>query len=115
MTPSLDARFDADTPAAFLNGNHALIRMMDSALKYASGMAIIPGGWVSGNDINEARWIQIIRSHKARFRAGVARTPTERAAVDWNAVIADNRTCAAQEFLGLLRREIADGRAGKKT
>jgi hypothetical protein len=36
-----------------------------------------------------AQVIQIARGWKARFRAGVARTPTERAAVDWDAVIAD--------------------------
>ena len=80
-------------------GMVAALQMMDSALKYASGMAIIPGGWVSGNDINEARWTQIIRSHKARFRAGVARTPTERAAVDWNAVIADAAAGITSDFV----------------
>jgi hypothetical protein len=31
---------------------------------------------------------RLAHSYKARFRAGVARTPVERAAVDWNAVIA---------------------------
>jgi hypothetical protein len=34
-------------------------------------------------------YIRLIRSMKARFRAGVARNPAERAAVDWNAVVAD--------------------------
>src|SRR5690349_14920003 len=48
------------------------LKQFDSAEKYAAGMAAIPGGWVGGSDINQTRWIQIIRSHKARFRAGVA-------------------------------------------
>jgi hypothetical protein len=34
-------------------------------------------------------FIKIVRSQKARFRAGVARSPTERAAVDWTAVVND--------------------------
>src|SRR6266851_10500251 len=33
--------------------------------------------------------MQLARSYKARLRAGVARNPAERAAVDWASVIAD--------------------------
>jgi len=47
------------------------------------------GGWMNGNALSAATFIRLARSYKARFRAGVARTPTERAAVNWNAVIAD--------------------------
>ena len=73
------------------------LEMLDSALAISAsadattgtGGWPIPGGWVSGTDMSIARWQQVIRSYKARFRAGVARTPTERAAVNWNAVIAD--------------------------
>ena len=75
------------------------LKQFDSAEKYASGMAAIPGGWVGGSDINQARWIQIIRSHKARFRAGVARTPTERAAVDWNQVQTDAAAGITADFV----------------
>lgn len=71
----------------------AAIQMLDSAEKYSVGMTAIPTDWVSGTaTVSAARWGQIVRSHRARFRAGVARTPTERAAVDWNAVIADATT-----------------------
>ncbi|HJP59059.1 MAG TPA: hypothetical protein VJ865_03645, partial [Gemmatimonadaceae bacterium] len=72
---------------------------LDSALKYANGMAAIPGGWVGGSDINQARWIQIIRSHKARFRAGVARYPSERTAVDWAKVEADAAAGITSDFV----------------
>jgi hypothetical protein len=34
-------------------------------------------------------YIRLLRSMKARFRAGNARNPAERAAVDWNAVVGD--------------------------
>ena len=77
----------------------AALQQFDSAEKYAAGMAAIPGGWVAGQDINQARWIQIIRSHKARFRAGVARNPTERAAVNWTQVEADAAAGIATDFV----------------
>ena len=77
----------------------AALRQLDSAEKYASGMSAIPGGWVGGSDINQARWIQIIRSHKARFRAGVARYPSERVAVDWTQVEADAAAGIKADFV----------------
>lgn len=77
----------------------AALQAFDSAEKYASGMAAIPGGWVGGSDISQARWIQIIRSHKARFRAGVARNPTQRAAVDWNQVATDAAAGITTDFV----------------
>ena len=80
--------------------NAAALAMLDSALAYATGSDATngAGGWpipqdwfrtssTAGTDRTE--WIRVIRSHKAKFRAGVARTPAERQAVDWNAVIAD--------------------------
>lgn len=75
----------------------AAIAMFDSALAISAsadattgtGGWPVPGTWVSGPDIPIARWQQIIRSYRARFRAGVARTPAQRAAVDWNAVVND--------------------------
>src|SRR5581483_158442 len=36
-----------------------------------------------------ANFAKLVRSYRARFRAGVARTPAERAAVDWTRVIDD--------------------------
>ncbi len=73
---------------------------LDSALAIANSAAAtngsngwpIPTEWVSdpgGTGYTLARYKQIVRSYKAKFRAGAARTPTARAAVDWPAVIAD--------------------------
>lgn len=73
----------------------AALKMLDSALAIsqnpaASGGWPILAAWMSAPaDVSLARWQQIIRSYKARFRAGIARLPSERATVDWNAVIAD--------------------------
>lgn len=77
----------------------AALQMLDSAESYGSNIATIPGEWVSGPAIASARWLQIIRSHRARFRAGIARTPAQRAAVDWNAVIADATGGITTDFI----------------
>lgn len=59
----------------------------------------IPKDWVSGDaDVSLARWQQIIHSYKARFRANIARTPTERAAADWNAIVNDATAGITSDF-----------------
>lgn len=68
----------------------ALVRF-DQAIAVATGASITipereiphPGG------VRAATLVRIAHSMKARYRAAVARTPAERAAVDWPAVIAD--------------------------
>jgi len=76
----------------------AAMEMFDSAIAVSASPAATNGAggwplnaaWISGNtNLTVARGQRIIRSYKARFRAGVARNPTERAAVDWNAVVSD--------------------------
>jgi hypothetical protein len=79
--------------------NAAAIRMLDSALAIANSAAAttgsggwpIPNGWflqsgtaAAGPD--RVTWIRILRSYRAKFRAGVGRTPAERAAADWTAI-----------------------------
>jgi hypothetical protein len=73
------------------------ILMLDSAVAITNAFAAVPGGFptlggsdlIAGSTISAARFVQIVRSYRAKFRAGVARTPAERAAVDWAAVEAD--------------------------
>jgi hypothetical protein len=56
----------------------------------AQGIEPLPPDWMPSNVTwNAANFTRLIRSYRARLRANVARTPTERAAVDWDAVIAD--------------------------
>ena len=66
----------------------------------ASGWPI-PTEWVSGGGtgLSIARYQQVVRSFKARFRANVARTPVERAAADWNAVINDATNGITTDFV----------------
>lgn len=50
----------------------------------------LPASWIpSSTNMTAAEFIKLCHTYSARFRADVARTPAERAAVDWNAVIAD--------------------------
>jgi hypothetical protein len=45
--------------------------------------------WIRGNTLSNDDFIRVVRSYKARLRAGVGRTPAERNAADWDAIIAD--------------------------
>ena len=63
---------------------------MDTAAQIARANPTIsfPVEWL-GAEVDGPRFVQIVSSFKARYRTQVARTPTERAAVDWAAAIAD--------------------------
>lgn len=73
----------------------AAIVAFDSAVAIASRttpavMSAIPVTWLSQAGLTTpADFVRLIRTYRARARAAVARTPAERAAVDWPAVIAD--------------------------
>jgi hypothetical protein len=50
----------------------------------------LPPGWIPNTrTMDAAEFVRFVRSHRARIRANVARTPAERAAVDWTEVIND--------------------------
>ena len=50
----------------------------------------LPATWIpSPTVMNKVEFTRLIRSYRARLRANMARTPAERAAVDWAAVVAD--------------------------
>lgn len=67
----------------------AALGYLDKAIAAASGQSfVIPATWMS-REVTAAELARLAHSYKARFRANVARTPAERAAVDWAAVVAD--------------------------
>src|SRR4051812_48514758 len=80
---------------------HGYTEVMDSALSAmdqaitatnASNAATfpLPATWIpSPTTFDQAEFIKLIHSYKARFRANVARTPAERGLVDWPKVIVD--------------------------
>ena len=86
--------FNATIPlSGYKDVNKAALAHLDSAIaivRRTSAFPNLPDIWVKGNALTSDQFIRLIRSYKARFRAGVARTPAERAdvgaggIVDWN-------------------------------
>jgi len=84
------------------------IEMFDSAIVIADRTIDAPGGastnfptpgsWLGGESYSRTDFQRIVRSYRARFRAGVARTPAERLAVDWVKVIADAESGIQEDF-----------------
>lgn len=66
---------------------------LDSAIALANNPASTafptPSAWMQAKSLSKTEFVQLMRSWKARIRANIARTPQERAAVNWNEVIAD--------------------------
>lgn len=87
--------------------NTAALAMLDSAIAVANSAAAatgsngfpLPSTWMSGQaNLTKDNFIRLVRSYKARIRAGVARTPTERAAVNWQSVISDATNGITSDF-----------------
>ncbi len=50
----------------------------------------LPTTWIpSPTVMSKVEFVKLIRSYRARIRANMARTPAERAAADWTAILAD--------------------------
>ena len=86
----------------------AALEALDSAIAIANSAAAttgsngwpIPVEWMSTTStIDRTTWIRMLRSYKAKYRAGVARTPTERNAVAWPSVIADATNGITEDFV----------------
>ncbi|HSD30372.1 MAG TPA: hypothetical protein VLB49_00570 [Gemmatimonadales bacterium] len=80
----------------------AALRDLDSAIAIIAAtptMPALPATWINGNALTGANLVRLIRSYKARFRADVSRTPADRAAVDWAAVIADVQNGITADFI----------------
>ncbi|MFL5576982.1 MAG: hypothetical protein ACJ79S_13535 [Gemmatimonadaceae bacterium] len=78
----------------YAEGMKTALLYLDTALVIASKPGAdkaypLPSGWVNGNTLKQDEFKRLIRSYRARFRAGVARTPVERQAADWTAIIDD--------------------------
>ncbi len=92
LTPS---RTPEDSLFHYSVVNEQALAMLDSALAIVAGPGgaapnfPIPADYLTGAAVDAAQFTRIVRSYKAKFRAGVARTPAERAAVNWELVRAD--------------------------
>ncbi|HWH48511.1 MAG TPA: hypothetical protein VN664_11965 [Burkholderiales bacterium] len=81
---------------------------LDSAITIANSAAAttgtngfpIPVEWLSQTTaMSRTDFIKLLRSYKAKFRAGLGRTPTERNAADWTAIIADATNGITADFV----------------
>jgi hypothetical protein len=80
--------------------NAAAIRMLDSAVAIATSADAtngangfpLPNTWINALALTQDQFVRLVKSYRARIRAGNARTPAERAAISWSAVIADATT-----------------------
>src|SRR4051812_40689863 len=95
ITPSMMAA-NATDPGVLVGYNDVMIAALDAldsaivATNNGSAAFPLPATWIpSTTTFSATEFVKLIRSYKARFRANVARTPAERAAVDWSKVIAD--------------------------
>jgi hypothetical protein len=65
------------------------IDLTNAAAAGADGFPL-PSTWIpSPTSFTKVEFVKLVRSYRARIRANMARTPAERAAVDWAAVVAD--------------------------
>ncbi|HEX9166232.1 MAG TPA: RagB/SusD family nutrient uptake outer membrane protein [Gemmatimonadales bacterium] len=65
------------------------ITYANTAASGANGFPL-PASWIPGpTSMTATEFVKLARSYRARLRASVARTPQERAAVNWDEVIAD--------------------------
>ena len=86
--------------------NAAALAYLDSALAMANtagsdatGGFPTNAGWFSGSSLDKADFIKLVRSWKARLRAGVARTPEERIAANWAEIAADAEAGLTEDLI----------------
>ena len=93
VTPSVPSDVVPPLRGAFQVMTAALASLDSAADIAASAQAEtgfpLPSTWINGRALTAVEFGRMVRSYRARFRAGVARTPAQRAAVDWASVIAD--------------------------
>lgn len=84
---------------SYQDGMTAALAKLDEAIAIASSTSFtLPATWINGQALSSADFIKLARSYKAYYRANVARTPTERAAVAWTSVIADAQAGITADF-----------------
>ena len=77
----------------------AAIKMLDDAAAGAAANAFtLPNNWINEQTINNQELARIAKSFSARFLASVARTPEERAAVNWADVLARINAGITRDF-----------------
>jgi hypothetical protein len=87
LLPLVDAHTLAEAAIARLD--EALTVAAETGADAAGGFPL-PSTWLNtSGTTSKTEFIKLVKSYRARIRTDVARTPAERTAVDWQAVIAD--------------------------
>lgn len=98
---AVDETVDISQPQTALDYNAlmaAALGYFDEAIALSNGQEfVLPAAWMTV-EVDAELLAELAHSFKARFRAAVARTPAERQAVDWNAVIADVDAGVQEDF-----------------
>lgn len=87
--------FDASNPPFEIQASEAVFQAGADFLQRAIETAesapnfTIPSGWVGATEYTKEEFIGIIKTYRAHYRAGMARTPQERQNLDWQAVLDD--------------------------
>ncbi len=87
----------------------ALLHFDDAIALSENNTFRLPFDWIFGLEPSSDQLARLIHSYSARYRAQAARTPEERAAVDWNAVLEHLDTGIIDDF-----RPISDGNFGTR-
>ncbi|MBE0591838.1 MAG: hypothetical protein IH616_05490 [Gemmatimonadales bacterium] len=77
----------------------------EAATLAGTGSFTLPSTWMS-QDVTAATLARLARSWKASLRANVARTPADRAAVDWTQVAADANAGITTDFTNNMRGSV---------
>jgi hypothetical protein len=80
----------------------AALKDLDSAITItnAGPASTIPADWLAQtSDVTAANFVRLLRSYKAKFRAGLGRSAAARAAADWAAIIADATNGITSDFV----------------
>jgi hypothetical protein len=80
----------------------AALKDLDSAIAIANAgpATAFPADWLAQtSDMTVSDFTKLMRSYKAKFRAGLGRTPTARAAADWAAITADATNGITADFV----------------
>jgi hypothetical protein len=83
---------DPGTLSAYTVVMDSALAALDRAIQHANtaGFQSLDAVWIPAPaSISGPDFVRLIRSYQARFRANVARAPAERAAANWDAIIAD--------------------------
>jgi hypothetical protein len=95
VAPGMDAQ-DPGKLVGYKEAADSSMAAFQRAIDYANTPATgdngfpLPATWIpSPTSFTATEFVKLIRTYRARIRANMARTPAERAAVDWTSVIAD--------------------------